>query len=480
MLELSGHGVLPTLSLMALDRRALLRQAAGLGAMALIPGPFLGLAGCSARRDGALPDVRHAGIGQGGYGDLVPSRECPELALPRDFRAVRLSVSGERMSDGATTPGAFDGMAAFPLPNGHIRLVRNHEIFTPRRLGDVAKAYDAMGGGGTTSLEVLVGGDGTVAKVRDFVSLGGTVFNCAGGPTPWRTWLSCEETVDGPRAGWQRPHGYVFEVSADAEAQVEARPLRAMGRFVHEAVAVDRATGIVYLTEDMTVDRARNRLGAGFYRFVPRVPGQLSEGGRLQALGVEGQPRYQTYHGQHVGAALPTVWVDVPDPDPADAEIDVSAVLRQAVDAGAAVFKRLEGCSYGFGRVFFSSASGGDAERGQVWQHRPRGGDRGELTLVFESPATGVAHGPDKPDNITVSPRSTGLLVCEDNGHRVHLCGITPEGAVFDFARNLADTREFAGVCFSPDGETLFVNLQGWLRRSATYAIRGPWRRGAL
>jgi secreted PhoX family phosphatase len=130
--------------------------------------------------------------------------------------------------------------------------------------------------------------------------------------------------------------------------------------------------------------------------------------------------------------------------------------------------------------VFFTAASGGDAGRGQVWQYRPRDGDRGELTLIFESPAAGVSHGPDKPDNITVSPRGTGLLVCEDNGDRVHLCGITPEGAVFGFARNLADTREFAGVCFSPDGETLFVNLQGWLSRSATYAIRGPWRRGAL
>ena len=178
------------------------------------------------------------------------------------------------------------------------------------------------------------------------MSLGGTVFQLRRRPHSWRTWLSCEETVDGQRAGWQRAHGYVFEVPADAEVQAEARPLPAMGRFVHEAVAVDPATGVVYLTEDMTVDPARDRLGAGFYRFVPRVPAQLSEGGRLQALGVEGKARYQTYHGQHVGAALPAVWVDVPDSDPADAETDVSAVLRQAV-AAAAVFKRLEGCCTG-------------------------------------------------------------------------------------------------------------------------------------
>jgi secreted PhoX family phosphatase len=462
---------------MALDRRALLRHAAGLGAAALIPAPLLGLARCSVRRDGAAPAVRRAGIGEGGYGDLVPSRDCPELALPPGFRAVRLSVSGERMSDGVATPGAFDGMAAFSLPNGHVRLIRNHEIFTRRLLGDAAKAYDVVGGGGTTSLEVRVTGDGTVEKVRDFVSLGGTIVNCAGGPTPWGTWISCEETVAGQGAGWQRAHGYAFEVAADAEEQSEARPLRAMGRFVHEAVAVDPATGTVYLTEDMDVDAAWDRLGAGFYRFLPSVPGRLSEGGRLQALGVEKHPRYEAYRGQHVGAALPAVWVDVPDPDPADAETDASAVLRQAVAAGAARFKRLEGCWYGSGRVFFTAASGGDAGCGQVWQYRPRDAHRGELTLVFESPGAEVF---DRPDNVTVSPRGSGLLVCEDNGGTVHLRGITPQGGVFAFARNLADTREFAGVCFGPDGETLFVNIQGTLRPSATYAIRGPWQRGAL
>jgi hypothetical protein len=120
------------------------------------------------------------------------------------------------------------------------------------------------------------------------------------------------------------------------------------------------------------------------------------------------------------------------------------------------------------------AASGGDPRRGQVWQYRPGREGRGELTLVFESPGAGVLNG---PDNLTVSPRGRGLLICEENWHGMHLRGITPQGAVFDFARNLADMREFAGVCFSPDGETLFVNLQGSLRRSATYAIRGPWRR---
>lgn len=457
---------------MSLDRRDFLRRAARVAALGAIPAPLLGLTRCSVRRA-----VRRAGPGEGSYGELAPSRDCPELALPPDFRVGRLSVSGDRMSDGAATPGDFDGMAAFPLPNGHVRLVRNHEIATRRLLGDAAKAYDAIGGGGTTSLEVRVTRDGAVEKVRDFVSLGGTIVNCSGGPTPWGTWITCEETTQGRRRGWHRAHGYVFEVPASAEEQVEARPVPAMGRFVHEAVAVDPASGLAYLTEDARVDAARDQLGAGFYRFVPSVPGRLAEGGRLQALAVEDRPRYETYHGQQVAATLPAVWVGVPDPDPADAETDVSAVLRQAVAAGAAVFERLEGCWYGVGCVFFTAASGGDARRGQVWQYRPRGEHRGELTLVFESPGPGVLDG---PDNLTVSPRGSGLLICAESWHGAHLRGITPQGAVFEFARNLTDTREFAGACFSPDGETLFVNLQGSLRRSATYAIRGPWRRGAL
>jgi uncharacterized protein len=443
---------------MSLDRRNFLRRATGIAALSVIPVPLLGLTSCSVRRA-----VRTAGPGEGGYGELAPSRDCPELALPADFHVVRLSVSGEQMSDGVSTPGDFDGMAAFPLPNGHVRLVRNHEISARRLLGDAAKAYDAIAGGGTTSLEVRVSRDGVVEKVRDFVSLGGTIVNCAGGPTPWGTWITCEETTQGRRHGWRQAH--------------EARPLPALGRFVHEAVAVEPATGIVYLTEDARVDAVRDQLGAGFYRFVPSAPGRLAAGGRLQALAVEDRPRYETYHGQHVAATLPAAWVDVPDPDPPDAETDQSAVLRQAVAAGAAVFERLEGCWYGAGCVFFTAASGGDARRGQVWQYRPRSERQGELTLVFESPGASVLDG---PDNITVSPRDGGLLICEENWQGMHLRGITPQGAVFDFARNLADTREFAGVCFSPDGETLFVNLQGTLGRSTTYAIRGPWRRGAL
>jgi hypothetical protein len=457
-------------------RRAFVRGALGASALGAIPVPLRGLVRWSAGIEAGVP--RRAVLGQGGYGALIPSRDCPELALPRGFRCMRLSVSGDPMSDGTPTPDLFDGMAAFPLPNGSVRLIRNHEVTGRGLMGVAELAWDPVAGGGTTSLEVRVRGDGSVEKVREFVSLGGTLINCAGGPTPWGSWLSCEETVRGQDRGWRRAHGYVFEVPVAAEAQVAARPLPALGRFVHEAVAVDPATGIVYLTEDLRVAPAFGRLGSGFYRFTPSVNGRLAAGGRLEALAVAGRPRYATYRRQRAGQALPVTWVPIDDPDPRAAETDESAVLRQGLEQGAAIFERLEGCWHWDGAIVFAATTGGDANRGQIWQYRPGGPEHGVLTLVFESPGADVLNG---PDNLTVSRRGRGLLLCEDNGERVHLRGLTPEGAIFDFARNLADSREFAGACFSPDGAVLFVNLQGaGPGRSVTYAITGPWETGVL
>ncbi len=210
-----------------------------------------------------------------------------------------LSRNGKPMSDGLPTPGALDGMAAFALPNGNIRLIRNHENrdmpANSKVKGDAAMAYDARGGGGCTSLEVRVAPDGTSEVVRDFMSLNGTIVNCAGDPTPWGSWLACEESVEGRYDGW----AYIFEVPASAEGLVEPVPLEAMGRFVHEALAVDPETGIVYETEDRQI--------AGFYRFIPTTPARLVEGGSLQVLAVEGRPNLDTADGMRVGAAMPVV-----------------------------------------------------------------------------------------------------------------------------------------------------------------------------
>jgi secreted PhoX family phosphatase len=411
---------------------------------------------------------RPAGLGEGGYGPL--ERAGPDLALPRGFEYRRFGLAGQPMSDGSPTPAAHDGMAAFPLPNGNIRLIRNHELSLSgsRRRRAPEPAYDPRAAGGTTSLEI---DPSTLEVVADFRSLNGTARNCAGGPTPWGSWLTCEESVVGPGSGAERAHGYIFEVPASATAAVTPVPLRAMGHFVHEAVAVDPTTGIVYETED------QNR--GGFYRYVPARPftdgrpADLAAGGRLQMLAIRDRPQYDCARGQVTGRSLPVSWVDIPYPDPADAESDPAAVFDQGWRQGAARFSRVEGCWYGDGAICFSCTNGGNARRGQVWRYRPAP-DGGELTLIFESPSKQVL---DHPDNVCVSPRG-GIVLCEDGEGHPYIRGLTPDGRIFDLARNLGSRSEFAGATFSPDGETLFFNIQR--DPGATFALRGPWAQGSL
>lgn len=456
-----------------MSRRGFLLGAAGLGGL---DAPSLaGLIAYGASGGAHQDPGPQAGAAGSTYGPLRAAG--PELALPEGFQYVVIGVEGALMSDGIPTPRAHDGMAAFPLPNGNIRLVRNHEDrdspANGQLRGSPETAYDARGGGGTSSLEIGVGPDGRPRLVRDFLSLNGTIFNCAGGPTPWGTWLSCEETTDGPSQGWAQPHGYVFEVDAAAEGLEAARPLREMGRFVHEAVAVDPETGIVYQTED--------RSTGGFYRFIPDRPGALAEGGRLQMLGIRDLPHYLTIRDQRVGRTRPVVWIDIDDPDPAAAEQYPAAVFADGFGRGGALFSRLEGCWYGDGSIYFNATDGGNARSGQVWQYRPTSADEGVLTLLFESPSPAVLN---SPDNLTVSPRG-GLVLCEDNT-AAYVRGLSPDGQIFDFARNLLNDREFAGACFSPDGSILFVNIQGDTvgrgpgNLGMTLAIWGPWENGSL
>ncbi|MGQ0815854.1 MAG: alkaline phosphatase PhoX [Gemmatimonadota bacterium] len=489
---------------MPVSRRDFLRRTI-IGSGALFAPSLSGLAAFNGLRAAphAEQTVRHVGLGYGGYGELVPSLDAPELFIPIDFRCVRLSttLSPSLADPGFIVPQAFDGMAAFALPNGNIRLVRNQEINDPITYATPfgQRPYDRKAGGGTTSLEVEVQGSGSersVRLVREFASLSGTHVNCAGGATPWGSWLSCEETTDGQEiyttatgataGGRDRDHGYVFEVPASAEEEVEPVPLKAMGRFVHEAIAVDPATGIVYETEDRTYDFTNSQAlpGAGFYRFIPAQPANLNAGGKLQMLAIAGRPNYMTMIGQKPGAILPAIWVDIDDPDPKGANRDSSAVFRQGYAKGAAVFQRLEGCFYADRSIFFDSTSGGDVRAGQVWQYRPTSNDGGQLILVFESPSCDVL---DAPDNICISRRG-GIVICEDGTNDQYIRGLTPNGGIFNLVHqpsNRSLTSEFAGSCFSPDGEILFFNTQGstssrGARLGGTYAMWGPWERGGL
>jgi secreted PhoX family phosphatase len=438
----------------AFGRRAFLRGGAlAAGRVAGSAAVLSALMACT--REGR-PSAPHA-TRSGGYG-LLRDDPAGVLALPEGFSYVRFGDTGSPMSDGNPTPAAHDGMGAFPAPDGKVLLVRNHELDPgegPRVPG--TPRYDPDSSGGTVTLRY----DPRARRLEaSYPSIAGTSRNCAGGMTPWGSWLTCEETFD---SGPNRRHGYVFEAPAAATAPVEPVPLRAMGRFVHEAVAVDPATGIVYETED--------RDTAGFYRFLPARPGELARGGRLQMLAITGRPRYDTRTGQRVGEPLPAEWVDIADPDPGGN--DDLAVYGQGRALGGATFARLEGAWWGEGSVFINATNGGDAGAGQVWQYRHRNDTGGDLTLLVESPSRDVL---DSPDNLTVSPGG-GLILCEDALATCFLRGVTRQGTVFDLARNDLNTSEFAGATFSPDGQTLFVNLQV---PGITFAITGPFDRGIL
>jgi secreted PhoX family phosphatase len=427
----------------------------------------------------------------GDYGDLVPtpSENTGEtlLALPEGFKYNAFGRTGTIMSDGRPTPPAHDGMAAFETNDSNddddcrdddrrdhdrrkrrerlITLVRNHEVSfsRPGAAIDPASAYDPLTGGGTTTL--IVDAE-TRLPVRSFVSLSGSHNNCAGGPTPWGSWITCEENTAGLARGFSKPHGYVFDVSAKSTGPVEAIPIKAMGRFVHEAIAVDPHTGIVYETEDRNPQ-------CGFYRYIPDHRKNLAAGGRLQMLAIKDSPNFDTRTGVTPFEPLRVTWVDIDDPDPANAEVDSIAVFKQGLAGGGAIFTRLEGAWYGDGSIFFNSTNGGAAGLGQVWKYRPRGHSGGILSLIFESPSADVL---ELPDNIVVTPGG-GLILCEDGDGENFLRGLTQQGEIFDFALNVLNDSEFAGSTFSPDGETLFVNIQ---TPGITLAIWGPWEKGAL
>ncbi len=406
------------------------------------------------------------------------------LDLPPGFSYNVISRVGDPMVDGFVVPALPDGMAAFPGPDGLTILVRNHESSLTPGSGpfghnnalfsriDPALLYDAGFGkkpslGGTTT---LVYDTTSQTVVREYLSLAGTQRNCAGGPTPWNSWITCEETVE--RAGDvnEKDHGYNFEVPATVEPRLTPPvPLKAMGRFNHEAIAVEPTSGVVYQTED--------RHDGLIYRFIPTEPGRLERGGRLQALVVVDRPSLDTRNWEESGAtvarneAMAVRWIDL---DNVDAPEDDLRMRGSA--AGAARFARGEGMWYADGTVYFACTNGGSARKGQIWKYVPspyegtaREAEQPATLALFVEPNDGSII--ENADNLTVAPWGD-VVVCEDGPGRNHLLRITPAGDVIRFASNVMSDSELAGSVFSPDGSTLFVNVQS---DGLTLAITGPW-----
>lgn len=402
-----------------------------------------------------------------GYGALERD-PAGLLDLPRGFTYRVISQFGERMSDGLTVPDRADGMGCTRLDARRVALVRNHELSIkgikegPFAGGDgtAVRSYDRTAGGtalpgGTTTIVY----DTQTGQVEaQHLSLVGTIRNCAGGTTPWGSWLSCEEDVTRAGTSVGKDHGWIFEVPAALRGIADPVPLTAMGRFNHEAAAVDPTTGIVYLTED--------RDDGLFYRFLPNARGRLSSGGRLQALAIDGLPDTRNRNAPMLAVQRPVRvrWIDLDGVDSTNDDL-----RKRGAAQGAALFARGEGVEFGDGALYFACTSGGAAKLGQVFRFRP-GTDRLDLFVESTDPAT-LNYG----DNLTVAPNGH-LIVCEDQYTDIvdnHLRGVTREGRVYTLARLTMQT-ELAGACFSPDGRTLFVNAYS---PTKTLAIAGPWDR---
>lgn len=478
-----------------LDRRTFLKTSAAVAGGAALAGPFQGYVAAGAWAAPSEPQP----------GALVPTPDQADgvlrLALPAGFnyRSFDDNSKVARLSDGTPVPGRHDGMAAFREGPHASTLVRNHEVALPpggnaTAFGNPATAYDPKAPGGTTTVEV--DGEGNVRS--SYVSINGTLQNCSGGPMPWGSWITCEETVNGPDVGpdftritnalLTKRHGYIFEVPSDGPNTAPV-PIHNAGRFAHESVAWHPRSQALYLSED------NFGYPSGFYKYVPpKHPNpirSMADGGDLYMLKVKGVDNADLARSQPANAAYEVEWVPIANPDfgsdsgPIQRTNDqaLTYVSAQGLALGAARFSRLEGTIYDAGLVYFTSTQGGGPPEptnsdnvngwgngwGQIWAYDSR---TEMLLLLFESPNRTVL---DFPDNVTTSPRGT-LVVCEDHDDFNFLRGLTRSGKLITFAQNIMAGRtndEFAGSTFSPDGRTLFVNIQA--TRGLSFAIWGPW-----
>jgi len=412
------------------------------------------------------------------YGPLL-SDPNGLLDLPKGFSYRVISELGTLMSDGRPVPDRADGMGVIPIGDNRIALIRNHEIgvsektlLAPQVSDDLkAASYDTLGGvvplpGGTTT---IIYNESTGEVEDQFTSLIGTIRNCSGGITPWGTWLSCEENTATANEYIAQDHGYVFEVDAKVKGAAKAEPIKAMGRFNHEAACVDPRTGIVYLTED--------RSDSLLYRYIPKVKGQLAKGGKLQALAIMANDKFDTrnwdFQSFDLNQQLATHWVDLEDVESPNDDL-----RKQGYEKGAALFARGEGIFWGDNELYFCCTNGGSKKLGQIMKYVPSVHEGstdehnapGTLSLFIESPNEQTFN---YGDNVAVAPNGH-LIVCEDQYGDIknnHLKGVTTDGKVYDFAKVRTQT-EPAGACFSSDGSTMFVNLY---KPTLTLAITGPW-----
>ncbi len=443
---------------------------------------FLGLTQYVNSKSFMTPAVNNAG-----YGPLLPDPEGI-MNLPKGFSYKIISRQGDTMSDGFLSGDNPDGMATFSGTNGRVILIRNHETNPGDENGPYGKnlellsklkpgqVYDygkgTMPGTGGTS--TLIFNEKTGKVENSYLSLAGTVRNCAGGRTPWQSWISCEENTSRAGEGLEKDHGYNFEVPASEKIKLSTPlPLKAMGRFNHEAVCVDPRSSIVYQTEDR---------GDGLiYRFVPSVKKQLAQGGKLQVLAIRDQKSYDTRNWKALetpkmpkNRKFEVEWLDIDEVESPEDDLRL-----RGFEQGAARFARGEGMWFGDDEVYFACTNGGETETGQVFRYVPsehEGTARekeapGTLELFLEPNDQDILK---NCDNLTVAPWGD-LILCEDHPEPF-VVGVTQKGEFYKLAENTGYRTEFTGGVFSPSGDTYFVNIQG---AGLTLAISGPWKKDA-
>ncbi len=421
------------------------------------------------------PGISSADVG---YGPLLKDRQG-RLDLPRGFRSKLISKVGDKMDDGFYVPGLADGMAAFPGPEDTTIIVLNHEY----RIGnkesdgpfkgrnkvmdkfDMDKMYDpGIGTACLGSVTTLVYDTKRKKKLSQHLNMVGTLANCGAAPTPWNTALICEESFETQR----EKHGYAFEVPVSATPEIiKPEPLKAMGRFKREGVAVDPKTNIIYQTED--------QVDGLLCRFIADDPQNLSGGGRLQCLAVVDKPRFDTRNWRiqrfPPGEVFDVQWIDLDNPDP-----ETDDLRLRGLSKGAALFGGGEGIFQHGDHIYFSCTNGGTGAKGQIWKYTPspyegterEGESTGKLELFIEPNDPEVM---DHPDQLTVASFGD-VFVCEDGKDEQYMLGISPEKQIYKFALNALNNTELSGVCFSPDQTTMFVNI---LASGLTFAITGPW-----
>lgn len=462
-------------------RSALGLAAAGIGA-ALAPAASARPASAAAHGAAAKAGV--------GYGELV-SDPAGLLDLPRGFSYNVLAVSGNSgnpipattLTDGGElSPSRYDGSASFPAGKGYA-IITNHEngdgvnypvaAPVPHRAGLTYDSGAALGG--TTTIMVSKQGE----RLGEVVSLAGTYSNCAGGKTPWGTWLTCEETeakagsyttAAGQSYTLNKDHGYVFEVHpTDMAKNRNPKPIKAFGRFAHEGIVVDPKTYDVYMTEDAGRPdglfykwASEGTVRAGSFRSL------ADDAGTLYAMSINDRGTHVTDLAVYseLGTTLDIGWVKVQDRD-----ARTTSVRKQFTEDQVTRSHKLEGAWWDAERGgFYFDASFDKAHHdGQVWFFDVTAGT---ISLEVYFPLTADQDvDPDGPDNLTVNPHG-GLILCEDGDGKNGLVDVDLEGNWAFLARNRQDS-EMAGANFSEDGKILFANSQD---PGVVFAITGPWK----